>query len=51
MSIRLGIAIFLGLFWGCSDVNTVKTGELLITPESILFRVPEAGSRVSQVTV
>ena len=36
---------------GCSDIKKVKTGELLIAPDEVLFRAPERGSRVSRATV
>ena len=43
---RYRAALIIVLSLGCSDISSVKTGDLQIAPEEIVFRELDPGSRV-----
>lgn len=42
---------FAAIHIACSDIKTVQTGTLQITPDEVLFRAPDIGQRVSRSSV
>lgn len=47
----LMLLAFASIHIACSDIKTVQTGTLQITPDEVLFRAPDIGERVSRFTV
>ncbi len=47
----LMIMTFAASHFACTDIKTVQTGTLQITPDEVLFRAPEVGERVSRANV